>query len=158
MQVYRYPAGTQASCRFTGALQVYRHPAGMQPSHIQNLSMVGASTKFLTQIPNRHGHMLDGNPWTSMVNQSAISPCLPFEFHLVGRVGGTGSHAPLAHILQIYNHPTGIQTSYSYTDIQQVYRHPAGIQTSCRHTDILQVYGHPAGTQRPTTIFVIANR
>ena len=33
-----------------------------------------------------------------------------------------------SHILQVYRHPTSIQTPYKYTDTPQVYRHPTGIQ------------------------------
>ena len=47
----------QTSYRYADILQAYRHPAGIQPSHIQNLSVVCASTEFLTQIQNRSSHI-----------------------------------------------------------------------------------------------------
>ena len=49
LQVYRHPTGIQASCWYTGIVQVCSHPRYFL---MQNLSMVGASTKFLAQIQN----------------------------------------------------------------------------------------------------------
>ena len=41
---------------------------------------------------------------------------------------GGWERARHSHILQVYRHPTSIQTPYKYTDTQQLYRHTTGIQ------------------------------
>ena len=40
---------------------------------------------------------------------------------------GGWERARHSHTLQVYRHPTSIQTPYKYTDTQQLYRHTAGI-------------------------------
>ena len=61
----------------------------------------------------------------------AWDPLGPF-----GPVGPRTRLGPLAHILQVYRHPTGRQTSYRYTGILQVYSYPTGLQAPCRSTAI----------------------
>ena len=41
---------------------------------------------------------------------------------------GGWERARHSHIIQVYRHPTSIQTPYKYTDTQQLYRHTTGIQ------------------------------
>ena len=91
-----------------------------------------------------------------------VGPIGPVEPY----AGPMGAHWP---ILQVYKHPTGLQTSsasiqasstatqtsYRYVDMLHVSRHPAGMKTSRRYTGILKVYRRPAGIQK---VFVTANR
>ena len=41
---------------------------------------------------------------------------------------GGRERARHSHILQVYRHPTSIQTPYKHTDTQRLYRHTTGIQ------------------------------
>ena len=48
----------------------------------------------------------------------------------------------------LYRHPTTIQKSNHYTEIQLLYRNPNTIQKSNHYTDIQPLYRHPTTTQK----------